>query len=112
MVQDLEKLLSEPLEKRLSDLLDTAISSGWDPSPITLVMRFSKPSFHPFFLRWDLNPVTMRWNFGGGRVALVTPEYSGRLTLRDAALYMQSPEILKGTERSASPWDTKKEGDQ
>lgn len=93
--QDLNDLVGGPLDKRLAKVLDTITGFGWDPHPITLVMRFSKAPYHPFFMRWDLNPETMRWRFTGSRVALVRPGFSGKLTLKDAALYAARPEVIE-----------------
>jgi hypothetical protein len=93
--EDLGELLEGPLDKRVRKILDTAIALGWDPHPITLVSRFSKVPYPPFFMRWDLSPETMRWRFGGSRVALVRPGFSGKLTLKDALIYLEHPEVIQ-----------------
>lgn len=104
--QDLEGLIGEPLDKRVSKILVSAPESGWNPHPVTMVARFSKEQFLPFFMTWVLNPETMRWRFAGSRVALVRPGFSGKLTQRDALLYMAHPEVIQEKEAEVSPWTT------
>lgn len=101
--EDLEGLLGEPLEKRVASVISAAMQSGWDPQPVSLVARMSKPGFRPFFMSWALNPETMRFRFSGSRVALVRPDFSGKLTLRDVAVYLEHPEVIEEKEPS-SPW--------
>lgn len=103
-VVDLNALLNGPLEKRVETILSTITGLGWNPEPITLVARFSKESYHPFFIQWGLNPETMRWRSGSARVALVRPGFSGRLTLKDAVLYAEHPEVIQEKEPKQSAW--------
>jgi hypothetical protein len=93
--EDLGELLEGPLDKRVSKILSTALTLEWNPNPITLVARFSKSPHLPFFMRWDLNPETMKWRFGGSRVGLVRPGFSGKLTLKDALTYLEHPEVIQ-----------------
>lgn len=95
-----QKMLESPLPANLRKVLDKAEERGWDPNPITLVMRMSKDSLTPFYLCWEwkegkfrFTNARLRWE----RIGQVT-----KLTLRDSMLYMEHPEVIEETDEGSS----------
>lgn len=106
---DWEKLrehLEGPIPSNLMKILALSTEQGWNPDPVTVAMRMSKPGCHPCFAVWTLNRETMRWSFSGARVNLVYPGFSGKLTLRDLGIYLANPEAIEVEEvkKGVSAW--------
>lgn len=51
--------------------------------------------------------MTGRWRFDLARVAIVRPDFGGKLTLKDALLYMEHPEVIEPKEPKESAWNKK-----
>lgn len=105
----LQSHMEGPFPRNLRQVLDLALTTGWDPSPITLAMRMSKSSYHPCFIVWELNPETMRYRFLGARTNLVREDFGGKLTLADLKLYLQNPDVIEREAKNDGPW-TRREG--
>lgn len=102
---DWESLTGELKEKRILGILSTADEYGWTPKPITLAVRFNKPSCMPFYMSWNLNQETMRWTFGESRIIewVGTPPTWPHLNLKHIALYLMNPTALAGVDEKKKP---------
>ena len=97
----MQELLNNPLPKNVEKALSLSLEYDWDPTPITLVMRFSKSGCPPFFMTWEYSPETNKFRFMGARVNFIRAPseeepkgFSGKLTLRDTEEYMRDPRVI------------------
>lgn len=102
-------LLTNPLPANVQKVLDTASQFEWDPHPITLAARFSKPSCHPFYIVWELDPVSMKWRFQESRVKKIVPTGLQKLSFRDVPVYLADPTVIEP--KRPSIWSKASEND-